>query len=317
MSNEFKPAWWLPGAHLQTLWPALFRRKIKIKTKHERLELTDGDFLDLAWIGQGEGPLVLLLHGLNGSIESHYINGMLHAIEQSGWRGVLMHFRGCSHEPNRLARSYHSGETNDLITVLNDLNKREPKTPIFVIGYSLGANVLLKALGTCQLPNVKAAVAVSIPFELEQTALYMSKGLAYWYQRHLVRGLIKNYKLKFKNLHGPVSLAQASKLRTFWEFDDAITSPLHGFKDAAEYYKISSSRQYLKDISIPTLILHAKNDPFTNSASLPQSHEISAKVSFKLTNDGGHVGFVTGKFPWKPVYWLEQQIIKYLIEHLP
>jgi predicted alpha/beta-fold hydrolase len=314
--DDFKPAWWLLGPHLQTLWPVFFRRKLTLNITTERLELVDGDFLDLAWVGNS-GPIVLLLHGLNGSIESPYINGMLAAIEHQGWRGVVMHFRGCSTESNRLARSYHSGETADLLTVLNELVVREPQTPICIVGYSLGGNVLLKALGTCKIPSaVKAAVAVSIPFELAKTAQHMSTGLAYLYQRHLVRGLVTSYKRKFKNIAGPQNLLAVTKLQTFWQFDDAVTAPLHKFKDAAEYYQLSSSRQYLKNISLPTLIIHARNDPFTNADSLPQPSEVSAKVSLNLTNDGGHVGFITGNYPWRPIYWLEQQIINYFIAQL-
>lgn len=317
MINKFKPAWWLPGPHLQTLVPALFRRRPKLNFRPERMELADGDFLDLCWVGSGNGPIVLVLHGLNGSINSRYINGILRAISKRGWRGVLMHFRNCSGEPNRLPRSYHSGETQDLSAVLSELHRRQPNSPIFVIGYSLGGNVLLKALGedTTHMP-IKAAVAISIPFELAKTADHMSKGFARIYQWRLVRELKKAHRAKFKKIKEPIEFGNIGKLRTFWEFDNRITAPLHGFKSADDYYEQSSSRQYLAKIKVPTLIVHARNDPFTNPNSLPEPREVSKHVHLEITEGGGHVGFVAGKFPWRPVYWLENKVLNYLENEL-
>lgn len=310
--HKFKPAWWLPGAHLQTLWPNFFRNKRQLTIVSERLELSDGDFLDLAWSGTGSGPIVVILHGLNGGVNSHYVNGMLYALQQRGWRSVLMHFRGCSGEQNRLARSYHSGETGDLNTLIHELNKREPNTHLFVLGYSLGGNVLLKALGEGSLlPNVRAAVAVSVPFELNKTADHLSHGFSQVYQRHLVRGLTKAHQKKFKTIAAPFDFGAVNKYTKFWEFDDAITAPLHGFVDAADYYAQSSSRQYMQAISIPTLVLHALNDPFTPLEALPTSADVSSHVTLEYSDCGGHVGFVSGVLPWKPVYWLEQRILQY------
>jgi len=310
--DTFKPAWWLPGPHLQTLGAALFRRRHKILIKNERFELVDGDFLDLCWVGKGNGPIVIVLHGLNGGIKSRYVNGILRAVSNHGWRGVLMHFRNCSSEPNRLERSYHSGETGDLKTLIQELHQREPNTPLYAIGYSLGGNVLLKALGedTNLLP-LKAAVAVSIPFELAKTADHLSKGFSRIYQWRLVRELRKSHRAKFKKIKTNIDFGKVQNLRTFWDFDNSVTAPLHGFNDAADYYQQSSSRQYLSKIQTPTLILHARNDPFTNASSLPALNEVSSNVCLEITEDGGHVGFIAGRHPWKPVYWLEHRIIKY------
>jgi predicted alpha/beta-fold hydrolase len=311
MNRKFKPAWWLPGAHLQTLWPALLRRKKALPVRDERLELADGDFLDLSWVGEGNTPLVLILHGLNGSVNSHYVNGLLNSILQRGWRGVLMHFRGCSKEPNRLAKSYHSGETADLNTVIAEILHREPNVQLYVVGYSLGGNVLLKALGTGAInKRVKAAVAVSVPFELAKTANHMSKGLSRIYQWHLVSGLISKYKQKFKTIKSPAN-SNVNKLGTFWKFDNDVTAPLHGFKDAADYYHKSSSRQYLTKIEITTLVIHAKDDPFTPVNSVPGINDLSDQVLLELYDSGGHVGFVTGKYPWRAKYWLEHKILDF------
>ncbi|HQW57936.1 MAG TPA: hydrolase [Gammaproteobacteria bacterium] len=318
MHNSFKPAWWLRNPHLQTLWAALLRPKIKLSICSERLELADGDFLDFACVGNGSGPRVLILHGLNGSIDSPYARGILQAINNRGWRGIFMHFRGCSGEPNRLAQSYHSGETRDLQTVITELIHREPNSPLFAIGYSLGGNVLLKWLGETGESGIenslKAAVAVSIPFELAKTAAHLKTGFSRLYQWHLLRELSASYHRKFKDLPKPFAIrnVDVTQLKTFWEFDNAITAPLHGFKSADDYYEKSSSRQYLAKIKTPTLILHARNDPFTTLNALPEVHEVSKHVSLELSENGGHVGFVSGKYPWKPVYWLEDRIMDYL-----
>jgi predicted alpha/beta-fold hydrolase len=187
----FKPAWWLPGPHLQTLWPTICRRPIKnIVLKRERFELPDGDFVDLDWVGNTKGPIVLILHGLEGSIHSPYAKGMLQALQQRGWRGVFMHFRGCSGEFNRLPRGYHSGDTHDVSAVITSIRNREPSVPLAAIGFSLGGNVLLKWLGELAEQNpLKAAVAVSVPFELHKTAKRVQEGFSHVYELHFMRSL--------------------------------------------------------------------------------------------------------------------------------
>ena len=176
-TSAFRPAWWLRGPHLQTLYPSLFRRRAHPVLQRERLELADGDFIDLDWCGDSNGPVVLVLHGLEGSLQSHYTGGILQALAASGYRAVLMYFRGCSGEPNRLARSYHSGETGDLATVVQHITRQHPDTPLAVIGYSLGGNVLLKWLGeTGGRDGLATAVAVSVPFDLDLAAIHLENG---------------------------------------------------------------------------------------------------------------------------------------------
>jgi predicted alpha/beta-fold hydrolase len=312
MNNCFKPAWWLPNPHLQTLWAALVRRKIQIPIRWERLELADGDFLDLSWVGRDEGPIVIVLHGLNGSIDSSYVRGILQAIKLQGWRGVLMHFRGCSGVPNRLARSYHSGDTNDLQYLIAELIKREPKTPLYAVGYSLGGNVLLKWLGESGINNpLRAAAAISIPFEVGKTSDYLNTGFSRLYQWRLLRELLKVHQRKFTKMVSHPD-RQVKNIQSIREFDDTITAPLHGFKNAEDYYTQSSSRQYLANIKIPTLVLHALDDPFTPLNSIPNIHEVSSNVTLELTKQGGHVGFVAGKYLWRPAYWLEEKIVRYI-----
>lgn len=315
--SQFKPAWWLPGPHLQTLWPALFRGQVKnIPLEEERLELPDGDFLDLVWVGKNkQGPLILLLHGLEGSIQSSYAQGMLQAIDKNQWRGVLMHFRGCSGVPNRLTRSYHSGETNDLSMLMKVLRKREPNTPIAAVGYSLGGNVLLKWLGeTAENNPLTAAVAVSVPFELHKSANRIRQGFSWLYQKYFLRCLSARLSRKFRETPVSFPIPPLSELKSMWEFDDKITAPLHGFQNVHDYYSQSSSRQYLKRIRVPTLLLHAKDDPFMTPDVIPHVDELSRWVKLEVTEKGGHVGFVSGASPWRVNYWLEERIPEFFRE---
>lgn len=318
MQTSFIPAWWLKNPHLQTLWASLMPRNLPGKVRFERIELLDGDFLDLTWVGDKtpDAPLVLILHGLNGSLRSTYVQGILQTIVAHKWRGVLMHFRGCSGEINRLAKSYHAGETGDLDYVVKEIVHREPQTPLFIVGYSLGGNVLLKWLGedTCYKP-VQAAVAVSVPFELNKSVERLNRGFSKLYQQYLIQGLISFHRQKFTQMSQPFDFGEIDKLQNFWDFDNAITAPLHGFKSAEDYYNQSSSRQYLANIQIPTLILQAKDDPFTTLNAIPTPEEMSSTVSLEVTEQGGHVGFVSGVYPWRPVYWLDQRILHFLKNH--
>lgn len=313
---KFKPAWWLRNAHLQTIWPTLCRRPIKnFPLRRERFELPDGDFVDLDWAGDGKGPMVLVLHGFEGSIESSYAKGMLRALQMQGWRGVFMHFRGCSGEHNRLPNSYHSGDTRDIATVTHALKKREPHTQIGAIGFSLGGNVLLKWLGETGEKNpLTGAIAISVPFELNLAANKISQGFSRLYQWYMLRSVQKRLSEKFKVQPPPIPIPPFSKLRTIREFDDKVTAPLHGFTDALEYYTLSSSRQYMRHIHVPTLVLHSKDDPFMSEEVIPHPHEISKFVQMEITESGGHVGFVTGNFPWRAEYWLERRVPVFLHE---
>jgi predicted alpha/beta-fold hydrolase len=205
-STSFKPAWWLKNPHMQTIWPTLCRRAVKnISLRRERFELPDGDFVDLDWIGAGHGPIVVILHGFEGSVDSTYATGMLHAVEQNGWRGVLMNFRGCSGEPNRLPKSYHSGHTEDLDAVIKSIRVREPSTPVAAIGFSLGGNVLLKWLGETQKKNpLNAAIAISVPFELDKAADRICQGFSQFYQWYMLRCVQKRLEAKFQKQRVPI-----------------------------------------------------------------------------------------------------------------
>lgn len=316
---HFKPAWWLPNSHFQTLWPSLFRRQIKhLVLKRERLELPDGDFVDLDWADNKKPcPIVMILHGLEGSIESPYAKGMLQALQKSGWRGVFMHFRGCSGENNRFARSYHSGDTCDVDYVAREIKRRERSIPLAAIGFSLGGNVLVKWLGETGAKNpLTAAVAISVPFELGKVARRINRGFSRLYQRHFLHYLRLKMKKKFSDRKAPIPMPPLKQLRTLVDYDNQITAPLHGFKDAEDYYTKSSSRQFISQISIPTLLLQAKDDPFMVDDLLPTQEELPDQVKLELLDKGGHVGFVSGRFPWAADYWLEKRVPAFLGKYL-
>jgi uncharacterized protein len=315
---SFEPAWWCRGAHLQTLWPVLARRRPRVVLRRERIELPDGDFLDLDWTTGDDGPIVLILHGLEGSSRSHYARGLLHALHRRDWRGVVMHYRGCSGVPNRLPRSYHSGDTADVAHCLRVLREREPQTPMAVVGYSLGGNVLLKWLGeNGTIPGVMAAVAVSVPFQLDRCARRLEQGFSRLYQRDLVRRLHTKIRAKQASPSFPLRIGDLARLRTFFEFDEHVTAPLHGFDGAAHYYRVASSRQYLPGIRTPTLILQSRDDPFMTADAVPKASELPAAVNFELSPHGGHVGFVSGRWPWAAEYWLEHRIPAFLARYFP
>jgi predicted alpha/beta-fold hydrolase len=303
----------LPGAHLQTLFPYLFRRRRPPPLKRQRIELPDGDFIDLDWAPDRPGPLVVLLHGLEGSIRSHYVGGLMHALGDCGLQVAMMNFRGCSGEPNRLPRSYHSGDTGDLDTLLHLLRRRFPQRPLYAVGISLGGNVLLKWLGENAGQTLLArAVAVSVPFELDKAALRLQSGFSRLYQRHLLRKLRAAARAKAKRMTMPVPAERLGTLTTFRDFDDKITAPLHGFDGVDDYYRRCSSRRFLAEIRTPTTILHASDDPFLTADAVPVAGELGPGVTLELSRHGGHVGFVAGNWPWQVSFWLDRRICEIL-----
>ena len=313
--EPFHPAWWCRNPHWQTLWPHAFRRRPHTPLEHERLELPDGDFLDLAWNLDADGPLVLVLHGLEGSLRSHYAAGLVDSLHRAGYRVGFMHFRNCSGEPNRLPRSYHSGDTTDLQDVVAHATARTGAPPFAAVGFSLGGNVLLKWLGErgADAP-LTTAVAVSVPFLLGEAANRMERGWSRLYQAHLVGRLRRSYLRKFAHAPSPLRV-DVGRLRTFRQFDDQVTAPLHGFAGVDDYYGRSSSRQFLARIRVPTMIVHARDDPFMWPRTIPSASELSESVRLEVTENGGHVGFVAGRWPWRPRWWLDGRIVAHLDAH--
>ena len=327
----FTPASGLGNPHLQTLWGPLWRTKPVVEHQRERLWLEDGDFLDLDWHGtpSAHEPLVLVLHGLTGSSASHYIAGQQSALAKQGWASVVLNWRGCSGEPNLLARSYHSGASEDLAATVAHLRARYPLAPIYAVGYSLGGNVLLKYLGESgSASGLQGGVAVSVPFRLDQCADRIGMGFSKVYQAHFMREMVAYVKIKQRQFQQDAkhealaalaklgTLKSLSKLRTFWEFDDRVTAPLNGYQSVDDYYRRASSRYFLGAIETPTLIIQSEDDPFVFKHSIPEASELSACTELELHTKGGHVGFVEGS-PRTPRYYLERRIPQWLASLKP
>ncbi len=324
IKTTFKPAWWLKNPHLQTLYPALLRKTAAPALRRERLITPDGDFIDIDWCGEDDNPLVILLHGLTGSSQSVYIKGLQAKLLQQNFRSVALNFRGCSGESNHSARCYHSGDTQDIQFLYQVLRQREPKMPFAAIGFSLGGNVLLKWLGE-QGENLDlfAAVAVSVPLVLSTCATKLDYGFSKIYRANLLKELKVYIADKHQHLHALghqhearkiENLGDLSKINSFWEYDERVVAKLHGFQSAHDYYHRSSSRQFLKNIAVPTLIIQAVDDPFMTAEVIPKVDELSSHVQLEVTQGGGHVGFVGGKNPFKPFYWLETRIPEFLLQ---
>jgi len=323
IKTNYKPAWWLKNPHLQTLYTNQVRKPPIVKgIIRERLNTPDNDFLDIDWCGEGDGPLVILLHGLTGSSQSGYIKGLQSTLLNQGMRSVALNFRGCSGESNHLARGYHSGDTGDIHFLYQTIRQREPETPLAAIGFSLGGNVLLKWLGEQgRSLELIAGVAVSVPLLLAECATKLDSGFATNYRKYLIEELIQYMHNKLQHLEKIgafhevekiLQLGDISQIGSFWQYDDLIVAKLHGFKDVHDYYRRSSSRQFLRHIEVPTLIIQADDDPFMTPEVLPQASELSAQVSLEVTQGGGHVGFIAGDSPLKPKFWLEQRIPEFL-----
>ena len=315
IAGSFRPHPLARGPHAQTL-VTLLRPMPALELRIERLELPDGDFLDLGWCGDGNaGPLVVLLHGLSGGFDSKYARGLARRMVQHGWRAVILQFRGAGPEPNRLPKSYHHGATEDVRELLALLRAREPETPLFAVGWSLGGNVLLKYLGEdgARTP-LAAGVAVCAPYQLRPCAERLRTGFSRIYQRHLLGELKAMIRRKAAAVPLGIDLEKALASRDFFEFDDAVTCPLNGFRDADDYYSRAACGRFLGGIAVPTLAIHAKDDPFMAPEIIPDAAHLPPGMTLELCEHGGHVGFVAAGLALVPRFWLEERIPRFLLE---
>ena len=322
--TKFKPASGISNRHIQTLFSTFFRKKIKLDFQSEIFELSDGDFVDCYWLNKPKKdstkPIVILFHGLEGSYTSPYIQGAMNELNKAGYSSVLMHFRGCTSKGNRLPRLYHSGDTADAKAFITYLCNTYTKSKLYAIGYSMGGNMLLKLLGeskeNCLLA---AAVCISVPMQLDISSKTINQGFSKLYQTHLLKhlksSLLKKYEQFDMQLIINLKKEDVNKIKTIWEFDHLYTAKIHNFKTAQNYYKQSSSKQYLKDITIPTLIIHALDDPFMTKDILPNKNELSNSITLEIYAHGGHVGFISGTI-FNPVYWLESRVVEYFRSNL-
>ena len=325
--GSFTPAWWLPGAHAQTIWGRLTRRRL-LPLRREVLRTPDDDDLIVDHL---DAPVTnrslhfVLLHGLEGSSYSVYVHGLLSAIARYGFGATVMNFRSCAREPHRPSRMimnrrpwlYHSGETGDLDFLIRTLSARN--TPLAAIGASLGGNVLLKWLGEHpRQRSMIAAATMSVPYDLDAGARYLARGAGPLYVANFFRTMrMKTVSVveRFPEKRSSVNVSAAMRARTFHDFDDASTAPIHGFRDAEDYYAQSSSISFLPSISVPTLCISAKDDPFLPLDVLTRAQSVASRsIEFRVTTTGGHTGFVAGAVPWASRYWAEQLMVRWIVE---
>ncbi len=309
--TPFRPAWWLRGRHAQTIVGRYLRRRDGVALARERISTPDGDFLDLDWARAPrpvpDAPLVVVLHGLEGSARSGYALELYRRLHENGADAVGLNFRSCSGELNRARRLYHSGETGDLEHVLVILSGRSPGRQLAAVGVSLGGNVLLKHLGERGTSTLLTrAAAISVPYDLAAGARFMERGFARVYVRVLLRSLKDKVRRRAAELGGSCDVERALAATTFHEFDDAATAPLHGFASADDYYARCSSGRVLAGIRVPTLLVGAEDDPFVPAAAMPrETVAASAWLVGGFSPAGGHVGFVAGDRPLRPRFWAE------------
>lgn len=321
--SAFKPASWLRHRHLQTIFPSLpWAYPHGIELHRDELELPDGDATAVDWVAESASmptstPLLVILHGLESSSASSYARMLMHAATQRGWRCCVLHFRDCGDYRNRLPRRYHAGETNDIRHFLQTLLDAGNDGPIVAAGYSLGGNVLLKYLGeTGDSSPLRAGVAVCVPLDLHKCAEALNQGFSKLYQRYLLKSMKESVTRKFDRDTAAFNWERAMNARTFAEFDDAVTAPLHGFAGMTDYYDRCSAVSFLADITAPTLIVNSIDDPFMTPDIIPGEEMLSDNVLLEVSDSGGHVGFVEGGTPWRPKFYLPRRVLDFLESQL-
>lgn len=319
----YTPAWWVPGAHLQTLWGKFVRRAPRVETRSESWTTPDGDEVEIRRLDPPAGspahtPRLLLLHGLEGTIASVYLLGTLWQARRRGWAADVLIFRTCNGRMNRARRMYHSGETTDLDFVVRRLVSEHPKQLLVLAGFSLGGNVLLKWLGeqgTSVPSQVRGAAAVSVPYDLERGSRHIEHGFARVYGRHFLRTLRAKARTKLRSHPGLFDGGALERANSLFAFDDVVTAPVHGFRNASDYYTRSSSIRFLGAIRRPTLLLSARNDPFLPREVLDDvasSARSNSCLQVEIHESGGHVGFVSGRNPFRPRYYAEWRVVEFL-----
>jgi len=320
LNSKFRPAWWLRNPHVQTLWAAKIQGSPHPVTIKERVITPDDDFLDLNWTDNEDNTnqaVVLIFHGLTGSVHSNYVRSLMHYLAHHNIRAVLMHFRGCSDEPNKTAGSYHSGHTQDIRFIIDTVKDRYPNAPVAAVGYSLGGNALLKYLATDQKNALSFAVSVSPPLQLIEGAKRMNRGFSRLYQRVLLKQMRTTVRQKHKR-YPQLGLDKLDfeNTRNFFEFDHKVTAPLHGYDSWQDYYHRASTLHDLVNIRTPTHILWAQDDPFFSQKCIPTNAQLSPFVDFELSRHGGHVAFVAKRTKSDSYSWLSNRVGTLLTEKL-
>ncbi len=322
-SSSFQPAWWLKNRHAQTIYPSLpWTRVRRVALRSETLELPDGDTTVVDWLVEAPAsaenlPLLVILHGLESSAEASYAQMLLTAARDRGWNACVLHFRDCGDYRNRLPRRYHAGETNDIRYFLEKLITSGQTGPISAVGYSLGGSVLLKYLGENGATTpLQAAAAVSVPLDLSISADALNIGFSKVYQRYLLKRMKQSIARKFDQYTAAFDWHKSMAAKTFAEFDDLVTAPLHGFEGKDDYYGSCSSTAFLSGIERPTLIVNSLDDPFMSPEAIPDASLLSECVTLELSEAGGHVGFVEGGTPLRPKFYLPKRVMAFLQESI-
>ena len=327
-AEQVAVAWWLRGATAQTLWARLARSRHLVRFEREVLTTDDDDDLVLDHAaGPADSPRLLLLHGLEGSAHSLHTQGLAVQAARVGWRCTVLNFRSCARDPqqisrrlkNRRARLYHSGDTADLDFALRVLAAREPDVPIYAVGFSLGGNVLLKWLGEAGAAStIRGAATISVPYDLAAASRYLERPGARFYTYHFLRRLkpkALDVLARFPRETAHLDAVRIGAARTVAEFDERVTAPMHGFTSAEDYYQRSSSLGYLPRIAVPTLCISSEDDPFYPPEAIERARAAGSRaVTFEVTPWGGHTGFVSGPWPWRPRYWAEERVVDWLGE---
>ncbi len=310
----------LSNPHIQTIFPKFFLKYERNQYVRERIKTKDDDFIDLDWkLPEDMNALVVLFHGLEGSSRSHYIEHLVSTLCAHNIGSVVMHFRGCSGEPNLQPISYHSGATYDPEFIIPLVVARYPSIPTFAVGFSLGGNMLMKLISRCSDIPVKACVSVSAPLDLSASSEAINVGFSRFYQNHLMSSMKANLLKKMDKVDLSdilqISKTQITKLKTFREFDQHITSVLHGFNGADDYYRRCSAIPDLKKISKPTLIIHALDDPFMDKRVIPTDSQLNENIAYEYSARGGHVGFLKA-LSGQSRLWLPERICAFVLEQL-
>ena len=314
MTPPFAAPGWLANRHAQTLYAALMAPAPRIPLRRERWDTPDGDFVDVDFVdGVPGSPWIHLDHGLEGSSNSPYARMLMSFVARRGWRGSVFHFRGCSGEPNRLARAYHSGDSEEIDWSIRRLKALAGPAPFYAAGVSLGGNALAKWLGErgeAAREIVTRAAAVSAPFDLMAAGDALGRGFARVYSWHFLDTLKTSALEKLARFPGLFDADILRRARTLRDFDNVVTAPLHGFRDTDDYWTRASSKPYLGGIRVPTLLVNARDDPFLPEAALPTPAEVSAHVTLNFPPRGGHVGFVSPPFPGH-IEWLPARLLAF------
>lgn len=312
--STYSPPMLCANSHVQTIMPSLLRKVRGISYQRMRIDTPDGDFLDLDWSRVGSRRLALVLHGMEGDSGRHYVLGMVKALNRRGWDAVALNFRGCSGECNRKPRFYHSGDTEDLHTAVSHITALSDHSELAMVGFSLGGNVILKYLGEQAgnlHPSIKKAIAYSVPCDLRACEVKITQSGSGIYLKRFLRLLHNKIKMKMRVMPGCINDSGYNQIKSLKEFDDRYTAPLHGFKDALDYYEKSSCGPFLSQISIPTLLVNSADDPFLAESAYPvQEARASSHLVLEVTDFGGHVGFLA--FNQSGEYWSESRAVAFL-----